>query len=129
LGNLAQTARSAYFKDTATQLATRSSKSLEYDIIARITYRLAEASRHPKEGFSQLAKAMHENRQLWNAFAADVFSGGNHLSPELKANIVYLSEFVAVHSQKVLDGSASPRTLVEINLATLKGLKASETNR
>lgn len=129
MGNLAQTARSAYFQDTAAQLATRSIKSLEYDIIARITYRLVAASRHPKERFSELANAMHENRKLWNTLAADVFSGENKLPSELKANIVYLSEFVALHSQKVLNGSAASNPLIEINLSVLKGLKASAVRK
>jgi flagellar protein FlaF len=44
----------------------------------------------------------------------------------LRARIFYLAEFTRAHTRKVLRRTAGPDALVEINLAVMRGLRASE---
>ncbi|MCB1332068.1 MAG: flagellar biosynthesis regulator FlaF [Roseivivax sp.] len=104
----------------------RCSKSVEYDVISRVTHHLADASRTRKSNFPKLARCLHENRRLWTALAADVLDADNALPPELRARIVYLSQFVQHHSALVLSGKAKIKPLLDINLAILRGLKGVE---
>lgn len=113
-------AQAAYSNATA---PTRTPRNLEYEVISRITFRIKEAARKGPVGFSALAEALHENRQLWTLLATDVASDENGLSEGLRAQLFYLAEFTQFHSSKVLQGKASVRPLLEINTAILRGLR------
>ncbi len=118
-------AASAYGSVTA---PTRTARAIEYDVIARITARLRSAAKAGRPGFPALAGALHENRQLWSALAADVALPGNELPPQLRAQLFYLAEFTANYSARVLSHGADVGPLVDINTAVLRGLRgATET--
>lgn len=107
---------------------TRSIRQLEYDVVARITHELHAASAKAKTDFPRLAKALHKNSQLWTILAADVARKGNELPKELRARIMFLSEFTRRHTAQVLASEATATPLVEINTAILRGLNTREAN-
>lgn len=103
------------------QASTKTARSTEYEVIARISYRMKRAIQN--DDFPALAEALHENNRLWMALAIDVAHPENLLPQELRARIVYLAEFSRQHAAKVLRKTESAVPLLEINAAILKGLK------
>jgi len=99
----------------------KSARKAEYDVIARITSRLANAIQ--KKDFVALIHAMHENRTLWRKLAIDVADPGNLLPDDLRARLIYLAEFTDHQTRKVIAREASAASLVEVNTAILRGLK------
>lgn len=118
--NAQSLAKTAYSKPGQ---PTRTARGTEYDLFARITHRLKTAIALDKTGFSTLVRALHDNRQLWIALAADVADSDNGLPPALRARIFYLSEFTAQHTTKVLSGAAKADVLIDINTAVMRGLR------
>ena len=108
-----------------TAAPTRSDRSVEYDVIARITARLRSAME--RDDYPALVAALHENRTLWRTFAIDVADAGNGLPVTLRARLFYLAEFTEAQTRKVLRDKASAAPLLEVNIAILRGLKAGET--
>lgn len=113
--NSLQLAQSAY--SSGRQVPLRTHRGTEYAAFSRVTARL----KSPRS-FNALAAALHENRQLWTALAADVAGEGNGLPPELRARIFYLARFTAHHSRQVLRRQADAAPLIEINTAIMRGL-------
>ena len=101
----------------------RTPRSAEFEVFARVTRRLQSAARATPADFPSLAAALHDNRRLWTALAADVSDAGNGLPDALRARLFYLHDFTRQHSEKVLTGSATADVLVEINTAVMKGLR------
>lgn len=103
----------------------RPSRSVEYDLLARITHQLRDASARADTptGKPALVAALAENDRVWGTFALDVAEGGNGLPSALRAQLFYLYEFTLQHSRKVRDGSASAAVLVDINTAVMRGLR------
>jgi flagellar protein FlaF len=99
----------------------KSARKAEYDVIARITSRLVVAIK--AKDFNKLIEAMHENRTLWRKLALDVAHPDNLLPDDLRARLIYLSEFTEHHTRKAIRREASATPLVEINTAILRGLK------
>jgi flagellar protein FlaF len=100
---------------------TRSARSVEYEVLARISYRMKKAI---KSGDSKaLAEAILENNKLWLAFEIDCLDDNNGLPDELRASIVSLAEFSRKHGMKVLAKQESAIPLLEVNAIILKGLK------
>lgn len=99
----------------------KSERSIEYDVIARITYRLKTAME--SSDFPALVQALHENRKLWRTFAIDVADNANLLPKDLRARIFYLAEFTDHHTSKVIKKTASAVPLLEVNTAIMRGLK------
>jgi flagellar protein FlaF len=116
--NALDMAQRAYAPTTA---PTRSNRSIEYEVIARVTHRLKDAVE--KGQFVKLVEALHENRKLWRALAIDVVDQNNGLPADLRARIFYLAEFTDHHTSEVLAKRAAPIPLLEINTAILRGLK------
>jgi flagellar protein FlaF len=102
---------------------TRTPRAIEYDVVARITSRLKSAARAGRDGFPALAGAVHDNRQLWSALAADVALPDNGLPAGLRAQVFYLAEFTARYSMRILSDGADVAPLVDINTAILRGLR------
>ncbi len=113
-------ARTAY---TSPGTPARTSRGIEYDIFARVTRKIKDASVPDRSTYAALVEALHENRQLWTALAADVASPGNALPASLRARLFYLYEFTTLHTQKVLGGKATVDVLVDINTAVMRGLR------
>lgn len=99
----------------------RTPRSIEFEVIARITHRLKRAIQSNDRKL--LIEALYENRRLWNTLAANVADPDNLLPEDLRARIFYLAEFTTHHSRKVLQDQASPVPLLEINAAIIGGLQ------
>ncbi len=108
---------------TPQMTATRTPRAAEYEVIARVTKRLAAASRLAREDYPGLIAALAENELLWSTLAADVAGPGNGLPQSLRARLFYLFRFTTEHSRRVRNGSASAGVLVDINTAVLRGLR------
>ncbi len=104
-----------------TSAPIKSERSIEYEVIARITYRLKAAIEGNK--FPTLVEALHENRTLWQRFAIDVADPANLLPRDLRARIFYLAEFTDHHTSKVINEKVSAAPLLEVNTAIMRGLK------
>lgn len=102
---------------------TRSTRRIEYDVIARITFRLKSAIEEGK--FGPLVEALHENRNLWRILAIDVADADNQLPKDLRARIFYLAEFTDAHTSKVIRREDNAVPLLEVNTAILRGLRPS----
>ncbi|MCG6903780.1 MAG: flagellar biosynthesis regulator FlaF [Rhodobacter sp.] len=114
-------ARTAY---SSAKTPIRTHQSTEYDVLAQVTGHLKTAIARGRNGFADLATALHDNRKLWILLAADVADKDNALPQPLRAQIFYLAEFILQHSTKVLDGSAGADVLVEINTTVMRGLRS-----
>lgn len=104
-----------------TSAPIRTSRRVEYDVIARITHRLKKAILDDE--MPGLIDVLHENRKLWRVLAMDVADPTNPLPKDLKARIFYLYEFTDHHTSLVIRGKEKATPLLEINVAILRGLK------
>ena len=121
--NAQSLAQRAYAAENA---PTRSARSIEYEVVARVTHRIKAAVEKGPTCFPELARALHDNVELWTTLAADVSDAGNALPRDLRARIFYLAEFTRQHTRKILAGSESAVPLLEINTAILRGLRQVE---
>lgn len=112
-------ARSAY---SGAAIPTRTGRGTEYEIFARVTRRLRQAQAG-EGGFAALVRALHDNRSLWTALAADVAAEANELPRTLRAQIFYLAQFTTEHSRRVMAGDATVDVLIDINTAVMRGLR------
>ncbi|MFQ5438477.1 MAG: flagellar biosynthesis regulator FlaF [Paracoccaceae bacterium] len=118
--NAIELARSAY---ASTRTTARTDRSTEYHVFARITRDMTIAGKRGKTGFPALARALHENRKLWQIIASDVAHPENKLPEQLRARLFYLAEFTLQHSRQVLAGEQTVDALIDINTNVMRGLK------
>ena len=118
--NANRTAQRAY---SAASAPARTTKDIEYDVLARITHRMRTTSGKGARGFPDLVRALRDNQKIWDIFAAEVADAANPLPAELKARLFYLSEFTRHHTARVLNRSDTVDALVEINTSVLRGLR------
>ncbi len=102
--------------------AQKTGRSAEYEVIARITWRLRKAIDGGAASFPALAEAMTENRRLWTEFASDLARSENQLPDSLKVQLLNLAQFTLIHTNAVLEGRADADVLVEVNTAIMRGL-------
>lgn len=112
-------AQTAY---ASASIPTRTERGAEYEVFARITHRLKSAARM-EDGFNALVAALHDNRTLWTALAADVATQTNGLPQDLRARIFYLAEFTTHQTRRILAGEADAEALVDVNMAVMRGLR------
>lgn len=115
-------ARSAY---SGVAAPIRTDRGTEYDAFARCTHALSTAQ-GGFGGYPALARALNDNRRLWNVLAADVSGEANGLPASLRAGIFYLAEFTRHHSRRVLAGEADIAALIDVNTAIMRGLRGQE---
>ena len=113
-------ARNTYARPEAPQKTPR---SLEYELLARITQRLSRAATTRRENYPGLIAALDENLRLWSTLASDVADSGNSLPSKLRAQLFYLYEFTNLHSRAVRADKGSVEVLVDINTAVMRGLR------
>lgn len=123
--NVIDRARRAYAPTTSPILTGRDA---ELQLFSQTTARLSAAATTP-EDMPRLAAALQENRRVWTHIAGEVADNENGLSSDLRARLFYLFEFVTMHSGRVLRGEADTATLIEINLAVMRGLNRVEVSR
>jgi flagellar protein FlaF len=102
---------------------TRTSRSIEYDLLAQVTRRLRSAWANRDEDFPGLVRALADNEKLWSALAADVAMPGNSLPAPLRARLFYLYEFAVHHGRAIRDGKGNVEVLADINTAVMRGLR------
>lgn len=117
--NAIEQARQAY---APTQIATRTDRALEAQLLGQVTARLCQCLSDNPPPFNFLAAAINDNRQIWTTLAASVADRDNSLPAMLRAQIFYLAEFTDHHSRDVLRGKESVEPLVAINTAVMRGL-------
>ena len=105
-------------------VTTRNARRSEYDVFARVTKMLRDTATRAKSNFPAYTEALHLNRRLWTALVVDVADPENPMPSDLKARVIYLSEFTQQHTRKVLREGASVMPLLEINMAVMRGLKS-----
>ncbi|MEM9755200.1 MAG: flagellar biosynthesis regulator FlaF [Pseudomonadota bacterium] len=105
----------------------RTDRGTEHAAFERVTALLARANA-PGAAFALRADAVHRNRQLWTALAADALDPGNALPDGLRAQIVYLQEFTARQSRAALNGG-DLGALIDINTAVMRGLRGEASTR
>ncbi len=120
--NALDLAKTAYVGAAA---PARTLRSIEYGLFAKVTQALQAACSAGRSDFPRLAAALHDNRSLWTALAADVAQPGNQLPATLKAQLFQLYQFTDQHSRKLLAGEGEPDVLVDINLAIMRGLRGT----
>jgi flagellar protein FlaF len=106
--------------------ATRSTgnpRDVEYQLFSRVTGRLNRAIQ-PNASFAELAAALDENSRLWREIALDVAAAENGLPQGLRAQLFYLYEFTAAHTQKVLRNQADASALIDVNTSIMRGLRS-----
>ena len=101
----------------------RTARSIEYELLARVTRRLSSAWANRRQDFPAVAVAIADNTQVWTTLAVNVASPGNGLPDALRAQLFYLYQFSELHGRKVLAGTASVEVLVDINTAVMRGLR------
>ena len=116
--NIAEQAQRAY---APTQMPAQTPRSLEARLFSKVTSMLKRAATG-QIGYAEKVKALHDNRQMWATFAANVTDDDNGLPPQLRAQLFYLAEFTEKHSREVLNGTAEIDALIDINSAVLRGL-------
>lgn len=117
---LQSAARTAYARPEA---PARSPRSVEYELLARITQRLTATWTRKADDFPRFVEALAANLTLWSTLAADVAGPQNGLPAPLRAQLFYLYQFTTEHSRSVMDGRASVDVLVDINTAVMRGLR------
>lgn len=105
------------------QKGATTERGVEYQVFARITAALAAAERKGRAGFADLAQALHENRQLWDAIIVDLIDDGNALSPDLRAKLLSLGLFVRQQGERVLNGQAAVHPIIAVNRSVMNGLR------
>ncbi len=118
-----QSARSAYARPEA---PARTSRSVEYDLLARTTQRMSHSWGLRKDDFPAFVEALADNLRLWSTLAVDVAQPENGLPSALRAQLFYLYQFTTEHSRAVLKGAASVEVLVDINTAVMRGLRGDK---
>lgn len=108
--------------------STRTDRSVEYELLARITHRIKTAAETGPSAYPQLVEALYDNRRFWTALAIDVADPNNKLPKELRAQVFYLSEFIQAHTGKVLARKARLAPILEINASILRGLRGRRPN-
>ena len=121
--NVSEQARQGY---APTQFPVRTPRSIEAQLVGRVTARLRKANENASD-IAALATAIHENRQMWDTLAVNVIDDANELPNTLRAQIFYLAEFTTIHSRLVLKGTANVQPLIDINTAILRGLTPEVT--
>ena len=124
--NVQNMAQRAYAENAT---STRTDRATEYDLFARVTHRIKAAAEAGPKAYPQLVEALYDNRRLWTTLAVDVADPSNKLPQELRAQIFYLSEFVQLHTGKVLARKARLAPLLEVNAAIMRGLSGRGNTR
>ncbi|MFC7556795.1 flagellar biosynthesis regulator FlaF [Pseudoroseomonas wenyumeiae] len=84
---------------------------------------MLELAALPSAGPADLPAAIHENRMVWTAFAADLAEDGNSCEATLRTRLLSLARWVFAESDRVLRARKSPQALIDVNRAVMLGLQ------
>lgn len=102
---------------------TKSLRDLEYEVLLGSTRELKRLQVQSSPPFPQLAAVLNNNEKIWTEIGVQVAEKDNALPPELRAKLFYLSQFVAHRTAVILRGDSNLESLIDTNLAVLRGLK------
>jgi flagellar biosynthesis activator protein FlaF len=102
---------------------------IEFQVFSQITERMESAKTSADPLQKELHSALFDNAQLWSTVAIDVATPENGLPESLKAQIIYLSEFMRVQRVKVLKGEEKIDGMIEINRMIIAGLAERLRNK
>ncbi len=102
---------------------TRNAKDLEYEVFLGVTRELSQFAQGDSINFPKLAQALNKNERLWIEIGTQVADPDNQLEASLRARLFYLAEFVCLQTSKILRSEGDVSSLVETNIAVLRGLK------
>ncbi|WP_120009737.1 flagellar biosynthesis regulator FlaF [Teichococcus vastitatis] len=102
---------------------TEDPRDIEYRVLARAAA-LLDSALLDSAGPAALPIAIHENRLVWIAFAADLADHNNHFGDELKGRLLSLARWVFAESDRVLRDGRSPQALADVNRAVMAGLRS-----
>lgn len=105
------------------QSHTKSNRDLEYDVVLKATRSLKRAKSDAKVPFPKLVAALNQNERLWTEIGVQVASNDNELPKELRAGLFYMSRFVSQQTSRLLKGEGTLDSLIDLNVAVLRGLK------
>jgi flagellar biosynthesis regulator FlaF len=105
---------------------TEDPRAIEYRLLARASAML-EAAQSSSAAPSALPAAIHDNRMVWTAFAADLAEDGNECDEMLRARLLSLARWVFAESDRVLRQRKSPQALADVNRAVMLGLQPGTT--
>jgi flagellar biosynthesis regulator FlaF len=103
---------------------TEDPRDIEYRVLARAAA-LLDSALLDDAGPAALPAAIHENRLVWIAFAADLADHNNHFNDALKASLLSLARWVFAESDRVLRDGHSPQALADVNRTIMAGLRPS----
>ena len=104
-----------------TQRIAEDPRATEYRLFGQVTGALIDAQKTGVSG-GPLAETLDWNRRLWRTLASDCMDDRNHLSREVRAQIISLSMWVTKYSKQVTREGASIDPLIEINRTIMQGL-------
>jgi flagellar biosynthesis regulator FlaF len=104
---------------------TEDPRAIEYRLLARASATLEAGQSAPAP--AALPAAVHENRMVWTAFAADLAEDGNGCEETLRARLLSLARWVFAESDRVLRERKSPQALIDVNRAVMLGLQPGAT--
>lgn len=93
-------------------------------VFAKVTRRMEEVFSDDAASSASRVAALHDNRRLWQAAAVACADDANTMTPQLRAGLIGLAGFVDRHTSAVMNGSAKPDPLFEINRRIAAGLSA-----
>lgn len=105
---------------------TEDPRAIEYRLLARAASQL-EAALATDASPAALPTAIHDNRMIWTAFAADLAEDGNGFEDSLRARLLSLARWVFAESDRVLRERKAPHALIDVNRAVMLGLQPSAT--
>lgn len=118
MSNLEQAARAYGQLDSQTS----DPKRLEYRVFLEVTREIKLCASENAD-LAKRAIALHKNERLWTEIAVQVADSANKLPKPLRAQLFYLSEFVAYHTQQIRSGLADVSALIEVNVSIMRGLQ------
>jgi flagellar protein FlaF len=97
-------------------------KQTEFRLFGVVTRALMDAAQKDATEVGGRMRALHWNRRLWTALAADCANPQNQLPMELRANIISLSIWVDKYTSKVMREHDPIQPLIDINRIIMQGL-------
>ncbi len=108
------------------QKTTAQPRDAEYRAFSEATRKLMAASEAGREDLKQLIDAVHLNRSLWRALAADCADEQNKLPTETRAMIISLARWVSLYSSDVMRKKEAVAPLIDVNRIIMDGLAGKQ---
>jgi flagellar protein FlaF len=104
------------------QKETSGGRSLEREVMERVTIRLRSAADNRGPGETHLHEALRANRSLWLTFAADLANPRNTCPDAVKAALISLAGFIERNTVAATSDEGLLRSLISINERIAAGL-------